>query len=183
MRKEFGINECYVVGHVGRFNPVKNHSFMLKVLVELKKMNPDYKLMFVGDGELKESIENEAKTLGIHDSIIFTGIRNDVHRVLQAMDHFLFPSFNEGLGIGLIEAQASGLYCTANSEGIIPLAKVCDHVDMIPLCLGAIKWAEKINRIREMHIERLNMSETIKQSGFDIVEVTKFLEDFYTLNK
>lgn len=179
IRLEFGIKEKYVVGHVGRFNAVKNHKFMVSVLAELKKLKPDYVMMFVGDGELRQEVVNQAKELGVLEDVIFTGIRKDVPNVLQAMDQFIFPSFNEGLGIGLIEAQASGLPCIANKDGIIPLAKISSLVEFMSLEDGNVKWAKHIDNIRDTSPIRENMYNIVSNSGFDIIGVTKWLENFY----
>lgn len=179
VRLEFGIEEKYIIGHVGRFNLVKNHKFMVSVLAELLKIKSDYVMMFVGDGELKEDVYNQAMELGIIDNIIFTGIRKDVPNVLQAMDQFIFPSFNEGLGIGLIEAQASGLPCVANKDGIIPLAKISPLVEFISLEDGTTKWAKHIDNIRRTSPVRNNMYKIVCDSGFDIIGVAKWLENFY----
>ena len=179
MRSEFGVLDCYVIGHVGRFSAVKNHNFMLDVLAELKKFNADYTMMFVGDGELRKTIELKAKNMGIADSIVFTGIRKDVPSVLQAMDQFIFPSFNEGLGIGLIEAQAAGLPCIANKDGIISLAKFSNLVEMKSIYEGAQAWASHIDSVRKSNFVRKDMSHDVKAAGFDIVEVTKWLQEFY----
>lgn len=179
MRSEFDILDHYVIGHVGRFSAVKNHNFMLDVLAELKKFNADYTMMFVGDGELRKTIELKAKNMGITDSIVFTGIRKDVPSVLQAMDQFIFPSFNEGLGIGLIEAQAAGLPCIANKDGIISLAKFSNLVEMKSIYEGAQAWASHIDSVRKSNFVRKDMSHDVKAAGFDIVEVTKWLQEFY----
>ena len=63
----------------------------------------------IGDGELKEQIQEQAKKAGVLDKIIFTGVCQDVERYLSAMDVFLFPSLFEGLPFTLLEAQANGL--------------------------------------------------------------------------
>ena len=117
--------------------------------------------------------------MGIADSIVFTGIRKDVPSVLQAMDQFIFPSFNEGLGIGLIEAQAAGLPCIANKDGIISLAKFSDLVEMKSIYEGAQAWACYINSVRASNYVRKDMSSVVKAAGFDIVEVAKWLQEFY----
>lgn len=179
VRTELGVLDRYVIGHVGRFSAQKNHNFMLEVLAELKKINTDYVMMFVGDGELRKTIELKAKNMGIDDSIVFTGIRKDVPNVLQAMDQFVFPSFYEGLGIGLIEAQASGLPCIANKDGIISLAKISDLVEMKSINEGAQAWACHIDSVRKSNFVRKDMSHDVKAAGFDIVEVTKWLQEFY----
>lgn len=179
VRNAYAINDKYVIGHVGRFNTVKNHKFMVEVLVELKKKKSDYVMMFVGDGELLEAIIQQAKTLSVLDSIIFTGIRKDVPNILQAMDQFIFPSFNEGLGIGLIEAQAASLPCIANKDGIMPLAVISGLVEMKSLAEGAQSWAEYIDQIRQKKIVRKDMSCAVRDAGFDIIDVAKWLENFY----
>lgn len=179
IRSQFNIADKYVIGHIGRFHPVKNHKFMLDVLFELKKNSEDYVLMLVGDGDLKETIIRQAKELSLGDSIVMTGIRTDVADMLQAMDFFIFPSFNEGLGIGLIEAQASGLPCIANADGIIPLAKISELVYFISLKEKPQKWAKFIHDHRYINQTRKDMSKAVRLSGFDISQVAMDLQDFY----
>lgn len=179
IRSQFNIADKYVIGHVGRFHPVKNHKFMLDVLFELKKNSEDYVLMLVGDGDLKETIIRQAKELSLEDSIVMTGVRKDVADMLQAMDFFIFPSFNEGLGIGLIEAQASGLPCIANADGITPLAKISELLYLISLKEGSQKWAKFIHDHRYINQTRKDMSNTVRLFGFDISQVAMNLQDFY----
>lgn len=179
IRDSLGINDKYVIGHVGRFNAVKNHKFLVEILSELKKIREDFVLMLVGDGELKKSIIQQAKHLGVLDSIMFLGIRKDIPNVLQGMDQFVFPSFNEGLGISIIEAQAAGLPCIANKDGITSHAKISNLVEMRSISEGAAIWAEYIDKIRNKTTVREDMSETVKKEGFDIVEVANWIENFY----
>lgn len=179
IRKANGFEDRFVIGHVGRFHYVKNHAFMLEVLKELRAYSNEYCLMLVGDGELKDSIKSKAQELGLLDSVKFMGVRKDVPDMLQAMDCFIFPSFNEGLGIGLIEAQASGLPCVANSEGIIPLAKISDLVSFLPISNGPEIWAKYIDKLRQNNLKRSDMSQAVKNAGFDIQEVTLWLTNFY----
>lgn len=179
IRADIGITNKYVIGHVGRFNAVKNHKFMVSVLCELVKIRPDYVMMFVGDGELKTDVIELAKKNEVLDFIFFTGIRKDVPDVLQAMDQFIFPSFNEGLGIGLIEAQASGLPCIANKDGIMPLAVISNLVEMKSLEEGAKSWADYIENTRQQNVIRKDMVRLVKDAGFEITEVAKWLQEFY----
>lgn len=67
--------------------------------------------MIVGDGILKEELENYSRELGIYEKIFFTGQRNDVSFLLSSMDIFVMPSLHEGLGIVIIEAIANGMKC------------------------------------------------------------------------
>ena len=179
LRQLLHLKDKYVVGHVGRFCAVKNHGFMINILVELKKISNEYCLICVGDGELRKSFEQKAKELGVDASVILTGIRKDIPNILQAMDCFIFPSFNEGLGIALIEAQAAGLPCIANKDGIIPLAKITDLVEFISLKEGAAAWAQQIHRVCQAKIQRKNMINSVITSGFDIDDVVSWISNFY----
>lgn len=111
-REEFGIGQSeFVVGHVGRFMPQKNHNFLLEIFSCLVKSRPMSRLLLVGEGELKEKTRVEADRLGIGDKVLFLGQRKDVERVYGACDAFCLPSLYEGLGIVAIEAQAASLPC------------------------------------------------------------------------
>lgn len=110
IREKLGISgDALVVGHVGRFQIQKNHEAILRIFHEIQRKEPAARLCLIGDGELKEQIQEQAKKAGVLDKIIFTGVCQDVERYLSAMDVFLFPSLFEGLPFTLLEAQANGL--------------------------------------------------------------------------
>jgi len=112
MRDDLGIETGeLVVGHIGRFNHQKNHSFLIDIFKELLRTVPNAVLILAGDGPLRSVIEEKVKHLNLENKVQFLGIRSDVEFLLQAFDVFVFPSLHEGLPITLIEAQASGLPC------------------------------------------------------------------------
>ena len=176
-RKEFGISDdSIMVGHVGRFFPQKNHDFLIDIFNQFHKDYPNSYLMLVGEGELKTSIQDKVNTLGLEDYVIFTGLRSDVNELLQAMDVFLFPSLYEGLPVSIVEAQAAGLPCLISDK--VPIeCKKTDLVYQLSLEDSVNTWADKIHELS--HIIRRDTYEEIKQSGFDIVENAKWLENFY----
>lgn len=176
-RKEFGISDdSILVGHVGRFFPQKNHDFLIDIFNQFHKDHPNSYLMLVGEGELKTSIQDKVNTLGLEDYVILTGLRSDVNDLLQAMDVFLFPSLYEGLPVSIIEAQAAGLPCLISDK--VPIeCKKTDLVYQLNLEDSFNVWSDKIFELS--HITRRDTYEEIKQSGFDIVENAKWLENFY----
>lgn len=176
-RKEFGISDdSILVGHVGRFFPQKNHEFLIDIFNQFHKDHPNSYLILVGEGELKTSIQDKVRTLGLEDYVIFTGLRSDVNELLQAMDVFLFPSLYEGLPVSIIEAQAAGLPCLISDK--VPIeCKKTDLVYQLSLEDSVNTWSDKIHELS--HIIRRDTYEEIKQSGFDIVENAKWLENFY----
>ena len=176
-RQKLGVANRFVVGHIGRFAPQKNHEFLLDVFAEIFQRNPESTLLLVGDGDLKEKIEQKARDIGVEEQVIFLGLSRQVPRLLQAMDVFLFPSIFEGLGIVAVEAQAAGLKTICSKE-VPPEAMITDYGVQLSLEAGAEKWAERILSFADGY-ERRNTSQEIIKAGFDIGAVTKWIEDFY----
>lgn len=89
--------DAFVIGHVGRFGHMKNHTFLLDVFEQVNKKIPSSMLLLVGEGGLQDMIKEKAAALGLADKVIFTGNQADVSDYYQAMDFFVFPSVFEGL--------------------------------------------------------------------------------------
>lgn len=143
IRKEFNLTNKFVIGHVGRFNLQKNHSFLIEIFACIEKKRDDAVLMLVGNGELESEIKKKVIDLKLTDKVIFTGIRKDIGGILSAMDVFAFPSYFEGMPNTVIEAQANGLHCMV-SDSITKEANITGLVDYIPLEKSAEEWARKI---------------------------------------
>jgi glycosyltransferase involved in cell wall biosynthesis len=178
MRKQLGLaNGTLVIGHVGRFHPLKNHDFLVDIFSELHKQIPESILLLVGDGETKFEIERKAQEMKLDGAIKFLGIRNDVDKLLQAMDVFVFPSFYEGLGMVLIEAQASGLPCII-SDVIPPEADINETlITRLSLTQKASQWVTAI--LNSVPHERQEMVAAIISKGYDIQRTATKLEAFY----
>lgn len=131
-RKELQIEDKFVIGHVGRFHPQKNHYFLIDIFKEIYNINKNSVLLLIGDGDLKKSIQEKVEDLGLSNNVVFTGVRPNVPELLQAMDVFLFPSLYEGLPVALIEAQAAGLPCIV-SDKITTDTKITDLISFVPL--------------------------------------------------
>ena len=125
LRNELGISDSFVMGHIGRFSAEKNHDFILDVFKKIHEINVKSKLLLIGDGLLRNKIEDKIHKLGIEEDVILYGTSQEVPSMLMAMDSFLFPSKYEGLGIAAIEAQCSGLptFC---SDGIPEETNISD---------------------------------------------------------
>ena len=143
VRKEYGLEGKFVVGHVGHFNPAKNHEKILSVFAEVCRRRNDAALLLVGDGELEQNVRNRVSELGLTDRVVFAGAHRDVERFYQAMDVFLFPSRYEGFGMAMIEAQASGLGCIA-SDVVAHETAVNIDVKFLKLQLSDTEWANAL---------------------------------------
>lgn len=178
VRKEYKLQNRVVVGHVGNFTVPKNHSFLIDIFTEIRKKNESAVLMLVGDGGLRQEIEEKVARLGLTDSVIFTGVQANVNELLMGMDVFLFPSLFEGLGIVLIEAQATGLKCFT-SEIVVPMeAKATDLLQYITLDNGAKQWSDNVLEVCSQY-ERENKKLEIVNHGYDIQDNVRILQKFY----
>lgn len=143
VRSEYGLEDKFVVGHVGHFNPAKNHEKILSVFAEVTKRREDTALLLVGDGELENDVCAKAEELGLSDKVVFAGAHKDVEKMYQAMDVFLFPSRYEGFGMAMIEAQAGGLACVASD--VVPEDTNADgRAVYLPLDVSDEDWANAV---------------------------------------
>lgn len=108
VKRELGLApDELVVGAVGNLYPVKGHRYLLDAIPEVLKAHPNTTFLFIGRGELEASLKAQAQALGIEPKVKFLGLRQDVPRLLAAMDVFCMPSLSEGLSIALLEAMAA----------------------------------------------------------------------------
>lgn len=186
VREEFGVTDSgtFVLGHVGRFFPQKNHIFLIDIFAEVHKRHPNSVLWLVGGGELNDALKNQIKAkvddLGLSGAVEFLGVRGDVNRLLQGMDSFILPSLYEGLPVTMIEAQASGLPCTI-SDRVPEQCDVTGNVQIIGLNATPAEWAK---RILDQHAEyagtnRTEGTDKVTKAGFDIKANAEWLQRFY----
>jgi glycosyltransferase involved in cell wall biosynthesis len=181
MRQELSLNDKFVIGHVGRFNIQKNHSFLLDIFAAIAEKCPEAVLMLVGQGELEQEIKNKAQALMLDDRILFMGIRPDINRLMMAMDVFVFPSLYEGMPNTIIEAQATGLPCII-SDTITREAAITDLVAYKSIAEKAEIWAQLAlsapNFRREPHL-----MEIIQTKGYDIKKTSEQITNCIVLGR
>lgn len=115
LRKEFGFkDDDYVIGNFGRLIPQKNQLFLIDAFAEFKKKNSNAKLLIVGEGELREKLEEKIASYGLSNDVRIESYRKDLNKCYSALDLFAFPSIYEGLGMVAVEAQVNGLNVLAS---------------------------------------------------------------------
>ncbi|NEG89726.1 glycosyltransferase [Bifidobacterium aerophilum] len=199
VRAEFGTADgTFVLGHVGRFFPQKNHEFLIDIFAALHAIRPDSELWLVGGGELNDELKNKIRekvaALGLGDAVRFLGVRSDVNRIMQGMDAFVLPSLFEGLPVTMIEAQSSGLPCTISDR--VPIqCDVTGNVQVVALDAAPEEWAKRILAQAESYyggndvaaaeggaayaVKREQGPELVTKAGFDIVANAEWLQRFY----
>lgn len=178
-RLELGIAyDDIVIGHVGRFDDNKNHLFLLGIFESFLKLHPKSRLLLVGDGETYNTIKDKVDSLCLSNKIIMTGSRNDVSRMMQAMDCFVMPSKFEGLPFVLVEAQCSGLPCII-SDTINVDVDLTGLVKFVSLSDGTTKWVKIIENTLQKS-ERKSRTEQISEKGFSIADTVMYLQEVYS---
>ena len=180
-RNELNISESEVlIGHVGRFDEQKNHSFLIDIFSKINYISNNYKLLLIGKGPLEESIRTKVHDLGLEERVIFYGSSNRVNELMMAMDIFLFPSLYEGLPLVLVEAQSSGLRCIC-SDTISNDTFITDLVTPIQLNDNPEEWAHSV--IESFDYQRIDYSSKIRDKGFDILNTIEQLKQLYSRGK
>ncbi len=144
IRKTLGIErDAFVIGHVGSYTEQKNHAFLIKVFDEFRKKNSNSKLILVGKGRLKSSIDNMISNMGLEEYVISLEDRSDIPEIMSAMDVFVLPSQWEGYPVVMIEAQRMGLRCVI-SDRINREVVLNDKVAMLDIDGNVNDWIDAI---------------------------------------
>lgn len=176
-RDELNLGQEFVVGFAGRLSAQKNPVFLMDIFYNIHQKEPKAVFLVAGDGEYRAYMEERAKKQGFLDSVRFLGRREDMAELYQAMDCFVLPSLFEGLGIVLVEAQASGLCCFASADVIPSMVRISDDIlRFISLDTPARAWADIILKETNVLEDRKIWNEAVLNSPFDIEKEAKRLE-------
>lgn len=200
MRKQLGIENKYVIGHVGRFHYAKNHEYLLQVFAQLCRQreqnsnsrieageagmqrerdtaeNREFALLLLGDGSGMEAAKRQAGELGISEKVYFMGNRSDSAGYYQAMDYFVYPSRFEGLPGTVVEAQTAGLRCLM-SDSICREVIATRLVHTMSIEDAPEKWADYIRKTADY--ERSGKVREMQQAGFEVDNQAEIMMDFY----
>lgn len=175
VRKEFGLENKYIIGMIGRLGNEKNHLFILKLIDSVYIENKKIALLIVGNGPNEEILKNIIEEKHMESYVKLLGRRNDVNRLYQAFDMFLLPSIHEGFPVAAVESITSGLP-TLVSDTITEELKFSELVEYIPL--DSKKWIDSILNTKE-NLHRKNSVNSVREHKLDILDTAKILEEVY----
>lgn len=176
-KKEYNNGELknkFVIGHVGRFETVKNHKFLLQILAKLVKKDAKYHLFLVGDGKLFEETKAYADDLNISKQVTFLGSVFNPEIYYSLFDLFVLPSLYEGFPVTAIEAQTNGLTCLYSSR-INREIDILNNAKFIDLEINS--WYDEIINSNNDRIP--NSNKIIYEKGYDDKSSVKILENKY----
>lgn len=174
-RKEIGIPEyAFVIAHVGRFNEIKNHDFIVDVFEKVKQKRSEAFLVCVGKGETEDKIRKKLKNKKLIDYVAILHDHIDVDEILKASNVAIFPSFSEGIPLSVIEMQVAGLPVIASTE-VSKATKISNNIKYMDLKESAEQWAEEL--IKMDNNKSIIIYNEIEK--WDIREIVKKLEALY----
>lgn len=136
--------DSFIVGHVGRFHPIKNHEKLFSVFHAVHKKCPSARLILVGTGTFQETehIEYLKKKYGVSDVTLMLGLRPDATAIMSIFDAFVLTSLNESFSLVLVEAEAQGVRCITSN--VVPQEVICENCIALDLNDSDEIWAEEI---------------------------------------
>lgn len=174
-RQRLGLDNCFVIGHAGRFCYQKNHEFLLRAFADVRREREDARLLLIGSGALKREISRLAEELNVSDSVLFLGQRTDMPQLLQAMDVFCLPSRFEGLSVVLVEAQSTGLKCLV-SDTVTRESGLTGNIRFLPL--EEARWIDALLTMDTCY-EREHARAEVAVAGYEIRRQIKEVERLY----
>ncbi|MBI5149269.1 MAG: glycosyltransferase family 4 protein [Candidatus Omnitrophica bacterium] len=119
-RNKYNLGEGPALGMIARFSDVKGQDIAIEAMRTVVQRVPGAKLLLAGEGKMEQKLREMVKSFQLESRVIFCPIVNQTAGLLSALDIFLVPSRQEGLGLSIMEAQAAGLPVVASRVGGIP---------------------------------------------------------------
>lgn len=165
IREKLHIEKKVVRWSGGTFCSSENPEFLLECFAEYNKLNKESVLLWIGDGELQEKIQDRAKNMGLKGACLFVGRKNNIEKWYSAMDLFLLPSKFEGMGIVFLEAQCTGLPCFGSTN--VPIeTEVTELMHRISLKQEANYWATAMKKVTDMSGDRRSRASEFINAGY-----------------
>ena len=175
-RKDLGLTNEFVVGHVGRLSYQKNHELLIKVFNELHKKDANTILLLIGVGEKEDEIKKQVHELKLDECVRFLGNRDDVNELYQAMDVFVMPSLFEGIPVVGVEAQFAGLPCVFSDK--VPVeVKFSSKTQFVGLNSKLEDWIKAIEKYKGT--EKNIAAAALENSQYDIKKAYAILQNYY----
>jgi glycosyltransferase involved in cell wall biosynthesis len=144
LRRSWGCNSNDVVlGCIARIEAQKNPLFVPSLLAQLPQ---NVRVVWIGDGSLRESLRQKATELGVADRLVLPGWQHDARSSLCGFDLFVLPSIYEGFPLAILEAMAAGLPCVVSDVDGVAEAVVDGETGFVCPPNATEMWLERIRR-------------------------------------
>ena len=188
IKKELGIEENQpVIGTAGRIVPVKGYDIFLKMAEIILEKMPEVRFLLVGDGPLKNELENKARAMGLEGKVLFPGFREDIIVVLNCFDIFVISSYHEGIPMVLLEAMGLRKAIVATAVGGVKeiitnnvsglLTESGDAPALAEACLKILNDVNVRNKLQKGAIDRVNEEFSAKIQGTRVLNLYREIMD------
>lgn len=170
-----------VIGTLSRLVPQKGIQYVIQAFAQVQSDFPEARLVIGGGGEARDALEQQVRSLGLTQQVVFAGAVRNPTTFLQQLDLFIFPSLDEAFGLVLLEAMASGLPVIATCVGGIPEILEPERGGLLVPPADSHAIAEGIRSIWKEPNRRSRMRETARQNGsrFSIARTAADLQAAY----
>jgi glycosyltransferase involved in cell wall biosynthesis len=183
-RAELGIGpDDFAAGTVTRLHDSKGNSYLVDAARIVLNERPRARFYLVGEGPLREPLEQQARALGLGDRFVFAGFARDVARVVSAFDVSVFPSLWEGTPLTVFEALAMGQPIVAtDADGLLDVL-TANHDALIVPKRNAAALSTAIIRMMDEPDTRRRLGAAARVSGqrYDIAAFVRKMERLYDL--
>ncbi|MBN2030688.1 glycosyltransferase [bacterium] len=174
IRQELGIGEQkYIIGMIGRLHPQKGHIYLIEAAQKVVQKKKEAFFVIVGDGKLRDFLENEVKNKNLSEHFLFTGFRNDIPQLLKCFNIFILPSLYEGLPNVILEAMATGIPVIATNVDGSREAVINQKTGILLPAKNSSELARSIQRL----IENPDIAKKMGENG------RKRVEEHFSLEK
>lgn len=183
-RAEMGVPpQTTAIGTITRLMPAKGNRFLVDAAPKVLAEHPGVRFYMIGEGELQQKLETQARDLGLGDRFVFTGFTRDVARALSALDIVVFPSLAEGTPLTAFEALAMGKPIVAtDADGLADV--LTNHIDalVVPKA-NADALARGIIELLDSSDLAARLSAQARNTGarYDIAAFVRKMERLYEL--
>ncbi|MBI5989769.1 glycosyltransferase [Clostridium perfringens] len=181
LRKQLNIDDdMIIIGNIGRFDPQKNHEFILKLAKYLKEKKRRFIVLLVGTGPIENKINEEIYKLKLENEIKMIGVRKDIDILMNLFDVFILPSLFEGLPLVAIEAQAAGTRCIVSDEVTNEIDMGLGLVKHLPIKVDCLElWDEEIFNKNTYNLDRNDLVNQLTDKGYNVKSNIKNLYKIY----
>jgi glycosyltransferase involved in cell wall biosynthesis len=151
--------EGHTFGAIGRLSPEKGFDILLEALHELAKTNPEVRLIILGEGGERGSLEAQMRTLGLKDRVLMPGYVENAKRYLSLFRGFVLSSFTEGLPMVILEAMQAGVPIVATRVGGVPAVLENGTAGLLSEPHSAVDLSENMRSLVEDECLALNLAE------------------------
>jgi glycosyltransferase involved in cell wall biosynthesis len=183
-REELGIAPTdFAIGTVTRLHESKGNAYLVDAAAQVLQQRPQARFFVVGEGPLREPLEQQARALGLGDRFVFAGFAKDIPRVVSAFDVSVFPSLWEGTPLTVFEALAMGKAIVAtDADGLVDVLTNERDAIIVPRRNAAALAAGLIRTIDEPQTRvRLRAAAATTGRQYDIAAFVRKMEQLYEL--